>query len=79
MVNDDFEEAEETEAPKESIIINAIHLKAQTSSKDQREDANISWIRDLMRNKAKKPKETEFANIERKSFLACPITCNGTG
>jgi hypothetical protein len=43
-------------------------LKAQTSSKDQRENANISWIRDLMRNKAKKPKETEFANIERKSL-----------
>ena len=36
MVDDDFEEAEETEATKESIIINAIHLKAQTSSKDQR-------------------------------------------
>jgi hypothetical protein len=68
MVDDDFEEAEEIEAPQESIIINAIHLKRQLSNKDQREDANICWIIDLMRNQSKRPKETEFANKERKSF-----------
>jgi hypothetical protein len=68
MMDDDFEEAEEIEEPKESVIINAIHLKRQTSSIDQRDDANISWIKELKRNKSRRPKETEFANKERKSL-----------